>query len=383
MPVFLADEIRLFDAAYYPHLIDFILDFYVESDLNASHLRLVCKDWRRQIDELLARFAEVQVFTGPRMPGKSARQLWMVRSCRSPQVTLSLTPLHLKRTDGNVEGQETDGPENPFLFMPSFIGSSIRILNLVALVDLQPTERIFGSLPNLHTVILHAPNLDYACAFAHIDRIIFSQAPRPGRRLDENYDSHPCRLVTGVSDARTPQQLQQGNRPLCSRKHTRKLVINQTASCFQYAFVQVYTPPVQEIVIILCPWTTSVTRVLAGFSDPRQCVVPFVLRGLQIGAKVTIVNPEQLAFESGAPTSTNRPKKFTKSSASLKSMIERFASLKPPRFLAPLSDPECERAVLDIQRLLRIIDTPTYVQEIGWREFEIEACLRCPTVELV
>lgn len=333
------------------------------------------------MDRLLARFVEIQELKGLEMPDESVQRVWMVRSCRYPPLSLSVTPLHITRMD--PAGREIDGMRNPFVHMrPRYLRKTIRVLNL-AVPDLnwRIGGRILESLSNLHTIILHVPNLDFAGALAHVDRIIYSYAPMLDEGTDEYFDALPCRPVTVSRDTEPPTELgsdADDERPLCSRKHTRKLVVNLTEPDFDSPVMKVFTAPVKEIVIILHPWDEPVARQRAVAFDPRQCIVSLAVRGLHIGARVTIVNPEQLDFETGARLSTFPHGGGIASGDAkqeLRAMVGTHAAIVP----TPLP----EGATFDIERQLRIIETPEYVKEIGWEEFEIEACLRCPTVESI
>lgn len=317
---------------------------------------------------------------GREMPDKSVQRVWMLRSCLKPPLTLSFTPLRITRLD--AEKTEIEDMRNPFLYMkPRHIRKSIRIVNLATELNWRLSGRILEKLPNLNTVILHAPNLDFAGALAHIDRVIFSHAPLQDPWMDEYFDALPCRPVTGTADARTARGAGAGDeRPLCSRKHTRKLVVNMTEADTESPVMSVFTAPLKEVVIILHPWSGRVDIMQARNFDPRQCIIAIAVRGLHVGARVTIVNPEQLDFETGRRTSTFPHYAIVDGVQEDPRMVLRRA-IHAHAITMPAPTPE--GANVDMDRQFRIIETPTYVKEIGWREFEIEACLRCPTVEHV
>lgn len=365
-----------------------ILEEYVESDYDASHLRLVCEDWRERIDRLLARFVEIQELAGIEMPRGEAQRAWLVRSSRRPTLQLSYTPLRI--TAMNNETGEIASMENVFLYMkPRYLRRTIRIIAL--------------GLPYMDHNLLYTPSLDFAGAFAYVDRVIYSIAPMLDRDEDEYFDALPCRPADPAYRNAVPESWSRTypkhlHAPPCTRPHTRKLVVNDTAADWESTVQLVCTAPVKEIVIIMHPWPMPIKWSIGGAFDPRQCIVALVVRGLHIGANVTIVNPTHTTIPSSPDPGVSPYQKRTVDSEEASKKSSEEAS-EDEWDSDSTDDDEAEQTLRDLidhslaslpaprgglthdlHRQLRIITTREYVAEIGWPEFEIEACLRWPTV---
>lgn len=316
------------DAAYFPHIIERILDYGVQD--NAPLLRRVCKEWARLVDQRV--FAHVRITTTFVGAGRSVDKVWKFWSVWNPS-TLHCTSLPIKKSI-----RKKADPLEPLRH--EAIWDFMTILDVPVYLDtVREGFEFIDALPKLHTARLSADaqfhNIE---ALSHVERVIVGH---PNNRLTGRV------IYSACSEKR------------CRRMHTRKLVLNQLRPDWileQGGFDIHKLKDLKEIVIIFHPWGPRSWEM----GRPRLTACHIAAHALTLRVKVTVVNIRQLGFDSDVPLvpyPPHTPETFTKAVRS--GISERSPSARPN----------------DLLKLLHFRSAQEYIHEVGRDEFKLEAML--------
>lgn len=273
--------------------------------------------------------------------GSYKAAFWQVRSARAP---------HALFAEGTV----------PVQFAPRIV--SIQLEDLVShdglghvmeVADIQFDQPewlwklLISGLPNLRTVRFGLGRFMRSIgALPHTERIIMDSP------VEDRFLSTPIRCHD------------------CPGPHTSKIVVNQRDPEWEIGRTGIISklPAVQEVVIILHPWTMP-PKSPSG-QDPRYGSTAIAARALLDGRRVTVVNIQQLDFRTGVPggryptTSVYGALQFVEL---VRSNLRRW----------------CERPRVECwEQLLRFKSAQDYIEEIGWEAFQLEAMLDWNPVSL-